>query len=822
MLSVVALSLALQIPPVIAPQTREDSLRQRRRDSLNIVIEESIRRGSEDSRRRPVRRDSVTPELERTAFLDPGARDLLIKARAARLSQDSELQSYDAKAYQRITVGLGLRVIGRERLLFRSEGAARVRWSRDQGALVEITGQRAVSPAAGGPVEFEFGSMTPVPYYPGIEQLWIGSNEVARAEVDDRELVHPIALGSEAYYRYSLGDSLIFTLSDGKRITLRELRIHPRRPEWRLSVGSFWFDNSSGQLVRAVYRFSAPMDIWAVAKEESRRAKEDPSNSGGMSELRELEEDDDIPGWVRGMMSPLKANLEAVTIEYGLYGGRFWLPRTQFAEARAQAGFLRMPVRIEQSYSYASVNGPEAVPALVPPPRSVWDSLFGPGSKPYDSLTREERRERNRAIARAAGTNARQRAARRQRECEETGSYTRSWDRHEGALTMNVKVPCDSTLLVNSPDFAESIYSPNEDLFGVSERDDLLKALDFSLQSVWAPQRPVTQYGLSLTRYNRVEGLSTGVAASMELGRGYSVDGSARIGTGDWSPNAELGMARSNGRTTWRLAGYRELSVVGDWGAPLSFGAGLGAFLFGRDDGFYYRSAGLDLTRTISSGSLTTRFFAEHHSEAEVTTGFSLARAMGTASRFGENILATRGNVAGLSIRDVRSAGLDPQGWRAFSEVRLEGGYFAPSADSLDANLYTRAAVDLTVSRGLGQRAAASLTVGAGTADKAPVQRQFLLGGTETVRGQRPGTQGGDTYWLTRLEIGRGIASARGVVFGDIGWAGPRDLWSHPGRPMSGAGVGLSLMDGLIRADLARGIYPSTRFRFDLYLEARF
>jgi hypothetical protein len=90
------------------------------------------------------------------------------------------------------------------------------------------------------------------------------------------------------------------------------------------------------------------------------------------------------------------------------------------------------------------------------------------------------------------------------------------------------------------------------------------------------------------------------------------------------------------------------------------------------------------------------------------------------------------------------------------------------------------------------------------------------------VRGQRPGTQGGDSYWLTRLEVGRGIAAARGVVFGDLGWAGPREMWSHPGRPMSGAGVGVSFIDGLVRADLARGIYPSKRFRFDLYVEARF
>ena len=819
MLAVVTLSLAIQVSVRVESKTREDSLRQRKSDSLALVIQEQIRNSPRD--RRPARRDSVTPEMERSAFLDAGARDLLFRARAARMLQDSSLQSYEAKTYQRISVGVGFRAIGRDRLLARTEVSSKVRWSRNVGAVVEITGERAVAPAFGGSADFEPQMTTPVPYYPGREALWIGGDGVARAEVDDRELVHPIATGSEAYYKYSTGDSLIFTLSDGARITLRELRVEPRRPEWRLSVGSFWFDVASGQLVRAVYRFSAPMDIWAVAKEESRRSKEDPSRRGGMNELRELEEEDDIPGWVRGMMSPLKANLEAVTIEYGLFGGRFWLPRTQYAMANAQAGFVRVPVRIEESFSYANVNGPEAVAALPPPPKSIWDSLFAGDTTPRRNLSPEERRRRNREIARVAGEMAERRSKLREEECEKTGSYTRDWDRHDGALRMAVRVPCDSTLLAHSPDLPKSIYDSGEDLFGVAEREEMLKSLDFSLQSGWAPRPILWTYGLSQTRYNRVEGLSTGITGTTELGRGYSVDGSLRLGTGDWSPNVELGGLRSNGRTTWRLAGYKRLSVANDWGGPLSFGAGLGALLFGRDDGFYYRSAGIDLTRTITAGSLTTRFFAEHQSEADVETGFSLAHAMGNSS-FGENILATRGYVTGVSIRDVRSAGLNPQGWRAFSEVRLEGGYFSPTADTLQADMYARAAVDLTISRGFGERTAAALTVGAGIADKTPPQRLFLLGGTETVRGQRPGTQSGDSYWLTRFELGRGIAAARGVVFGDVGWAGPRDLWSHPGRPMSGAGVGVSLMDGLVRADLARGIYPSKRFRFDLYVEARF
>jgi len=818
MLAVVTLSLALQVA-TRPPLTREDSLRLRR-DSISVMIEEAMRTDRRD--RRQPRRDSVTPELLATAFRDSGARELLYRARLARLRQDSTLQSYDAKSYQRVSVGMGFRAIGRERLLFRTETAARVRWSRSGGAYVDLNGQRSVAPALGGTdadIDIDV-DMSPLPYYPGREELWIGGDGLARAEVDDRELVHPIATGSEAYYRYSSGDSLIFTLPDGAKITLRELRVEPRRPEWRLSVGSFWFDAASGQLVRAVYRFSAPMDIWAVASEESRRAK---AGEGSASDLADLE-DDDVPAWVKGLMSPLRANLEAVTIEYGLYGSRFWLPRTQYADANAQAGFIRVPVRIEESFSYATVNGPEAMPVVAPPPKSLRDSLFPDDTGSWRNLPAEERRSRNRAIARAAADRAAERARARRQECESTGFYTREYDRYEGTLRMAVRVPCDTAVLVNSPELAESIYDPGEELFGTAERDELLKALDFGLQSAWAPQRPQWQYGLGLTRYNRVEGFSTGLAGTMNLGRGYSMDGSARIGTGDWWPNAELGFARSNGRTTWRMGGYQRLQAASEWGAPFSFGASLGALLFGRDDGFYYRTQGVDLQRGDGTGSVyPIRLFAERHRPAEVNISFNLAKAVGTPSRFQENIVAERGSLFGASLRDVRSVGLDPRSWRFLSDLRLEGGWFAPAGvDTVEAAGYGRAALDLTLSRGFGDRVGAAITLGAGVSDGAPVQRQFILGGAETVRGQRPGAGVGESYWMGRLELGRGITAGRLVAFGDVGWAGPRDLWSKPGRALSGAGVGLSLLDGMIRADLARGIYPSKRLRFDLYLEARF
>jgi len=214
---------------------------------------------------RRVRRIPLTPELERTAFRDARARTLLLRARAARLAQDSALRSYDARSYMRVSVGLGVRRLGPERLLFRAEHAARVRWARESGIWVETTGRRAVVPM--GAASIDMSPATPIPYFPGREALWFPSEELrqVREEVNDRDLIHPLATGAEAYYRYETGDSVSIRLPDGRGVNLRELRITARRPEWRAFVGSFWFDVDQGSLVRAAYRMAAEVDIWREA-----------------------------------------------------------------------------------------------------------------------------------------------------------------------------------------------------------------------------------------------------------------------------------------------------------------------------------------------------------------------------------------------------------------------------------------------------------------------------------------------------------------------------------------------------------------------------
>src|SRR5947207_319241 len=129
-----------------APPVQQSAVPRSARDSIRAMRDST--RGMHRPPKEP-KRIPVTPELLASAFRDAQASALLTLARAARTRQDSALQAYDATTYQRISAGLGFAKFGRDRLAFRSEQSTRVKWRRDVGAYVDVTGSRAVAPIAG-------------------------------------------------------------------------------------------------------------------------------------------------------------------------------------------------------------------------------------------------------------------------------------------------------------------------------------------------------------------------------------------------------------------------------------------------------------------------------------------------------------------------------------------------------------------------------------------------------------------------------------------------------------------------------------------------
>jgi hypothetical protein len=763
-------------------KTKEDSVALAKRDSIAVRREERrdsimVKARVRDSVRKAIRlakRPPVTPAILASAFKDPRARDLLLRAREARLTQDSSLTEYDASAYERMSVGMGFKRIGRDRLLMRAERATHVMWQRNKGAVIEVKGQRSAFPMIDGVGHgnINLGTVGDIPYFPGRETLWIGSG-LAKADVSEDEMIHPLATGAEAYYTYASGDSVSFQLPGGQRIDLRELLIRPRQPKWNVAVGSLWFDASSAHLVRAVYRMAQEMDIMAVAKEANEQ-DHDP--------------DDDIPRWVKPMITPMKAMVSAITVEYGLHEGRFWLPRSQTLEGEAQVSFMRIPFKLEQRFTYASVNGTDPIP----------DVTIAAGDTARDSVSRAARRERRRA------------------ECKVGAERVRTEYRSDEALRIRVETPCDSIALARSPELPKSIYDEGEALFGTAERDALVsEALTLGAQPEFAPQHPNFSYGLPYTRYNRIEGFSTAVAADQVLGGGYSAHALFRLGAADLSPNGELSLDRTDGRRTIGVGLYRRLVASNDWGDPLGFSSSLSALFFGRDEGFYYRTWGAELKGEKDYGLFNSwRLFVEQQFDATVHTEFSIAHPGGVKGSL-TNIDAVNGKIIGLAVGHHSSFGLDPHGFRALTDIKLDG-----AAGTFD---YSRGSLQTTLSHGLGRAIDGALTLGGGTSGgHLPMQKQFFLGGVQTVRGQRAGAAIGDSFWMTSAELGTGWPGFRKILFGDLGWAGSRTDFAHPGRPLSGAGVGASFMDGLIRVDVAKGIYPEKAVRTNLYVEARF
>ncbi|HEY2375895.1 MAG TPA: hypothetical protein VGH98_07950 [Gemmatimonadaceae bacterium] len=800
---------AISITSGSGPNRRGDTITVVKDSTDSVIVGEQQRRSHNYSRRLP-----VTARVLATAFKDQTARDLLARARISRLSQDSALLSYDATAYQRISAGMGFSRIGRDRLIFRTENVSRVRWQRGIGAWVDVKGQRTAIPIAPKEAQDEAqedmaeeADMAAIPYYPGYEALWV-MGEAARTSVDEREFVHPLAKGSEAYYQYESGDSIEIRLPDKSSVKLRELRVRPREPKWNLVVGSFWFDTKSGQLVRAAYRFAAPIDIWEVAKQD------DPHST------------DDVPRWVMPMISPMHGQISAVAIEYGLYEGHFWLPRLRAAEGSAQVSFMRVPFKMEQSFKYASVNAAESLPGPVVVANQLrLDTL-------PDSVA-NHMRDSLRELRHARRDSVREGLLKAPPSQCDTSAYrivrhSEGW-RNGVQLQTAYRVPCDVKKLANSPDLPGSIFDPGEEVFGAKERDALIaEALSlgaqppFLLGSGRLPP-PTLKWGAQYMRYNRVEGFSIGGEAEQQLGGGYNARALGRIGLADVQPNVELSVERTNLEKTYSLTGYNRLVAANDWGNPLSFGSSVSALLFGRDEGFYYRTTGVELTRTRDPRSdgahIDWRLFFENERTAKQKTDFSLGPS------FIPNIVAENEQYVGTGLRVNHTTGLDPRGLRLLTDVRLEAATAVSRSDTL-WNRYARGGADFTLSHGLPKQLLGAVTLSGGTSvGTVPTQRLWYLGGAQTVRGQRPDTaQSGNAYWLTRTELAYDAGGFRPSLFGDIGWTGDRTLLykNEIGRPMSGVGLGSSFMDGLFRFDVARGLYPQKRIRVDMYVEARF
>lgn len=218
---------------------------------------------------------------------------LIAAARARHLRQQSRLEGYiaDVRTHAEGRVGAGRFTPGFE--VFALDLAARVYWRRPNDVRVDVAGARTRSFRVPGANAREVSGFWVETF---IQEPWFAprtlGNEIQLLGIPDRPALHPLAPGSDRFYRYAIVDSVRFVLPGGS-VTAIAVDVRPIRANAPLVTGRMWLDADRLDLVRLSVAFVGP-GLW---------------------------EDDDPE-------SPTLTALEA-DLEYALHEGEFWLPRRQ-------------------------------------------------------------------------------------------------------------------------------------------------------------------------------------------------------------------------------------------------------------------------------------------------------------------------------------------------------------------------------------------------------------------------------------------------------------------------------------------------------------
>jgi len=325
------------------------------------------------------------------------------------------------------------------------------------------------------------------------------------------------------------------------------------------------------------------------------------------------------------------------------------------------------------------------------------------------------------------------------------------------------------------------------------------------------PQRP------DLVRYNRVEALSLGlrvqIRPSTPVGP-LSLTGTARLGIADLHPNGRLDVVHESIERRVVLSGYHELAAIDEQARHFGLANSLMAFVAGQDDGDYYRRSGAMLEWTPPTASPRTfrvRAYAEYQQGVEKQTDVQVPRLWDEDAAFRPNIDADDGWEYGGSAELAVRWGRDLR--------RTRGGLGAfGQAGTGDAD-YARASAAGDVTLVLPWLMALSVEAEAGTSWGSPsTQRLWYVGGPLTLHGYAPRALGGESFWRGRAELDRSFAFGRFLVFTDVAWAGARSDFGVDDA-LSSAGLGLALIDGIVRVDGGWQIERPHRFRLDIYLD---
>jgi hypothetical protein len=144
------------------------------------------------------------------AYADSATRALVTEVRAARERNERMVTQYSVRASQRI--GLGIRALARDRMLFRQELVADIVWRRDSVSTATVVGARESAPVA------ERGDHVPNSHTGYVRELIVDPAsdylKAIGARDDNDGFIYPMRVGGEADYRFSIGGTTAIRMND--------------------------------------------------------------------------------------------------------------------------------------------------------------------------------------------------------------------------------------------------------------------------------------------------------------------------------------------------------------------------------------------------------------------------------------------------------------------------------------------------------------------------------------------------------------------------------------------------------------------------------
>lgn len=669
----------------------------------------------------PLGAQSAAPE---PGWNEPRALELVRRAQQSRQLHrvDEDMVNYQADARGYVYFLLDHPESGRQSLVRTDQVAVDVYWQAPDQVRQHIVGWRERKELPVSRLYYYLDRLTVVQdnYGDGI-MIADGDN------VND--VPHPAAAGSERIYDFQLADSTTLRLPGAAEpVRVFELRIRPRDPSQPAAIGSLFVDAASGAVVR--------MDLT----------------------------------FTRAAYIDRRLDYINVTLENGLWQGRFWLPHEQRLEIRREVPELDFPVG-----------------TIIRTRMRVSNYRFN--------------QELPRAVFYAPRITA---AAREERE------------------GFAFEQPIDAERRLEGIGRPLDVAELRREARGLVRRQAL---------SGLPRSRLHLPSASDVFRYNRAEGAVLGLGGSHSPVAGVALRAHGGWAFGAERPLGRLELTRTGIGSAVSIGGY--LNRPRDVGVgPVASGTmnTLNALIAAADYTDLFRTSGIEAgaQRELGafwSGDLDLRW------ERHRSFGQGAATALFNGEEFRPVRPIDEGDFVGgqLALRRAAPAGTD---WVWRGEFAAAGGAlsaadgaaaFAQPSLSLGAQRNWRA-----------RDARLELDGSAGfSVAEIPRQMLFLIGGRGTVSGYPFRGFGGDRYAVGRAALSADLHRPwlRGRLFAETGWAGvgernrgPLEQWGAVPTDglVTGVGAGVGIFYDLLHVDVGRGLGAGGRWEISVEAQRAF